>query len=295
MYELDIQKTNELIDGIKNNFIIFSDSVNALINTIEKSKSEYFETIKIMMIPMTTQKDKLNKIEVKKFNKEKKLNYEDKRMRLDDKIKEYDKSLSKIISEKKEILISVNQNLMAYINLLDQLDGPINSMIDDIENILNSFEEKCKQCINIIMTYTNNQEKQTAIQIFNELKELNKNIISLINDYSLKMIQSRKNIERQIQGCNNDMENIRQNNMVSSDKLTGLQEDTKSIIKEINDLLRFCWIKTKIPQITKDLKGFQLYDIKLKMEEGTKNIIKANEKLEENFNELKTFVKEKSI
>ena len=295
MYELDIQKTNELIDGIKNNFITFSDSVNALINTIEKSKSEYFETIKIMMIPMTTQKDKLNKIEVKKFNKEKKLNYEDKRMSLDDKIKEYDKSLSKIISEKKEILISVNQNLMAYINLLDQLDGPINSMIDDIENILNSFEEKCKQCINIIMTYTNNQEKQTAIQIFNELKELNKNIISLINDYSLKMIQSRKNIEKQIQGCNNDMENIRQNNMVSSDKLTGLQEDTKSIIKEINDLLRFCWIKTKIPQITKDLKGFQLYDIKLKMEEGTKNIIKANEKLEENFNELKTFVKEKSI
>ena len=36
MYELDIQKTNELIDGIKNNFIIFSDSVNALIELGKK-------------------------------------------------------------------------------------------------------------------------------------------------------------------------------------------------------------------------------------------------------------------
>ena len=72
-----------------------------------------------------------------------------------------------------------------------------------------------------------------------------------------------------------------------------MQEDTKNIIREINDLLKFCWIKTKVPQITKSLKGFQLYDIKSKMEEGTKNVIKANEKLEVNLNELKAFVKEK--
>ena len=57
--------------------------------------------------------------------------------------------------------------------------------------------------------------------------------------------------------------------------------------------LKFCWIKTKIPQITKDLKGFQLYNIKSKLEEGEKTIIKMNEKLIENFNELKNFVKEK--
>ena len=82
--------------------------------------------------------------------------------------------------------------------------------------------------------------------------------------------------------------------MASSESLTQLQDDTKNIIREINDLLKFCWIKTKVPQITKNLKGFQLYDIKSKMEEGTKNVIKANEKLEVNLNELKTFVKEKN-
>ena len=93
--------------------------------------------------------------------------------------------------------------------------------------------------------------------------------------------------------CNNNLENIRQNNLPSSEKLTELQDQTKTIIKEINELLKFCWIKTKIPQINKDLKGFQLYDIKIKMDEGTKYIIKINEKLMSNVIELKSFIKQK--
>jgi DNA polymerase III alpha subunit len=143
------------------------------------------------------------------------------------------------------------------------------------------------------MNYTDPEEKKAAMKIFNEIQEINSKIVSLINDYSAQLIQNKKNIEKQIQGCNNDLENIRQNNMASSEKMNELQKDTKEIIKDINDLLKFCWIKEKIPQINKDLKGFQLYDIKSKMEEGTKNVIKANEKLEVNLSELKTFVKEK--
>ena len=143
------------------------------------------------------------------------------------------------------------------------------------------------------MNYRNPDEKKQAMKIFNEIQEINTKIVKLINDYSSQLIENKKNIEKQIQSCNNDLENIRQNNMASSEKMTELQEETKNIIKEINELLKFCWIKTKIPQITKDLKGFQLYDIKSKMEEGAKNVIKANEKLEVNLNDLKVFVKEK--
>ena len=293
IYELDAKKTNELVESVKENFSNLSVSVKALINTVEKSKTEYFETIRLMMSPMTAQVEKLNKIDVNKFNKEKKLNYEDKRKTLDDKIKKYDKSLSKIITEKKEILENVNQNLLTYINLMDKLDGPINTMIEKIEEILTTFEEKSKNFINIIMNYTDPEEKKAAMKIFNEIQEINSKIVSLINDYAAQLIQNKKNIEKQIQGCNNDLENIRQNNMASSEKMNELQKDTKEIIKDINDLLKFCWIKEKIPQINKDLKGFQLYDIKSKMEEGTKNVIKANEKLEVNLSELKTFVKEK--
>ena len=293
IYEMDAKKSNELVESIKENFIMLSFSIKALINTVEKSKSEYFETIKLMMSPMTAQVEKLNKIDVNKFNKEKKLNYEDKRKRLDDKIKEYDNSLSKIITEKKEILDNVKQNLSAYINEMNKLDGPINIMIEEIENILNTFEEKSKDFINIIMNYSNSEDKKTAMKIFNEIQEINTRIVTLINEYSLQLVQNKKDIEKKIQNCNLDMENIRQNNMASSEKMTELQEETKIIIKEINELLKFCWIKTKIPQITKDLKGFQLYDIKSKMEEGTKNVIKANEKLEVNLSELKVFVKEK--
>ena len=292
IYELDAKKSNELVENVKENFTNLSGSVRALNNSVEKSKKDYFETIKLMMSPMTAQVEKLNKIEVNKFNKEKKLNYEDKRKILDDKIKEYDVSLAKIIADKKNILQNVNQNLLTYINLMNKLDGPINSMIEEIENILNTFEEKSKDFINIIMNYSNPEEKKSAMKIFSEIQNLNNKIVSLINDYSLQLIENKKNIEKQIQSCNNDLENIRQNNMSSSERMSELQEDTKEIIKDINDLLKFCSMK-KIPQITKDLKGFQLFDIKSKMEEGTKNVIKANEKLEVNLSELKAFVKEK--
>ena len=293
IYEMDAKKVNDLIEGIKDNFYILSGSVKNLINAVEKSKTEYFQTIKLMMSPMTAQVENLNKIDVSKFNKEKQINYEDKRKNIDDKILEYDGSLQKILAEKKDIIENVNQNLLKYINLMNQLDGPINSMIDEIENILNIFEEKSKNFINIIMNYTNPNEKKLAMKTFNEIQQLNNKIVALINDYSAKLIENKNNIEKQIKECNRDIENIRQNNMTSSEKMSELQEDTKEIIKEINELFKFCWVKTKIPQITKELKGFQLYDIKSKMDEGTKNVIKANEKLEVNLNELKKFVKEK--
>lgn len=293
IYEMNARKINQLIDHIKENFVILGGSIKSLIKSVEKSKMEYFETIKLMLIPITVQVEKLNKIEVNKFSKEKQLNYEDKKTNLDNDIKDYDKKLSKIIIEKKEILENVKQNLLVYINLMNKLDGPINDMIEEIENIFNLFEEKGKKFINIIMNYTNSSEKQNAINLINEIKELNNNIVSVINNIYLKLIENKNNIETQMKTCNNNLENIRQNNLPSSEKLTELQDQTKTIIREINELLKFCWIKTKIPQINKDLKGFQLYLIKIKMDEGTKYIIKINEKLMSNVIELKSFIKQK--
>ena len=293
IYEMDAKKINEFVDNIKGNFILLNSSIKSLIKSVEKSKNEYFETIKLMMSPMTVQIEKLNKIDVNKFNKEKKINYEDKRSHLDNNIKEYDKKLSRIISEKKEILEKVKQNILNYINSMNKLEGPINKMIEEFENIFNSFEEKGKIFVNNIMNYTNSEEKNALMNILNEIKELNNKLLSLIDENYLNFMKNKNNIELQIKECNNRIENIRQNNLPSSELLLELQDETKSIIKEINDLLKFCWIKTKIPQITKDLKGFQLYNIKSKLEEGEKTIIKMNEKLIENFNELKNFVKEK--
>ena len=293
IYEMDAKKINEFVDNIKENFILLNSSIKSLIKSVEKSKNEYFETIKLMMSPMTVQIEKLNKIDVNKFNKEKKINYEDKRSHLDNNIKQYDKKLSRIISEKKEILDKVKQNILNYINSMNKLEGPINKMIEEFENIFNSFEEKGKIFINNIMNYTNSEEKNALMNILNEIKELNNKLLSLIDENYLNFMKNKNNIELQIKECNNRIENIRQNNLPSSELLMELQDETKSIIKEINDLLKFCWIKTKIPQITKDLKGFQLYNIKSKLEEGEKTIIKINEKLIENFNELKNFVKEK--
>lgn len=293
IYEMDSKKINEFVDDIKENFILLNSSIKSLIKSVEKSKNEYFETIKLMMSPMTVQIEKLNKIDVNKFNKEKKINYEDKRSHLDNNIKQYDKKLSRIISEKKEILDKVKQNILNYINSMNKLEGPINKMIEEFENIFNSFEEKGKIFVNNIMNYTNSEEKNALMNILNEIKELNNKLLSLIDENYLNFIKNKNNIELQIKECNNRIENIRQNNLPSSELLMELQDETKSIIKEINDLLKFCWIKTKIPQITKDLKGFQLYNIKSKLEEGEKTIIKINEKLIENFNELKNFFKEK--
>ena len=293
IYEMDAKKINEFVDNIKGNFILLNSSIKSLIKSVEKSKNEYFETIKLMMSPMTVQIEKLNKIDVNKFNKEKKINYEDKRSHLDNNIKQYDKKLSRIISEKKEILEKVKQNILNYINSMNKLEGPINKMIEEFENIFNSFEEKGKIFVNNIMNYTNSEEKNALMNILNEIKELNNKLLSLIDENYLNFMKNKNNIELQIKECNNRIENIRQNNLPSSELLLELQDETKSIIKEINDLLKFCWIKTKIPQITKDLKGFQLYNIKSKLEEGEKTIIKMNEKLIENFNELKNFVKEK--
>ena len=235
-YEMDAKKFNEFIDNIKNNFIILSGSIEYLIKSVEKSKVEYFETIKLMISPMTVQMEKLNKIDINKFNKEKKINYEDKRSQLDNIIEQYDKKLSIITSGKKEILEKVKQNIIIYINSMNKLYEPINTMIGEIENIFNSFEEKGKKFINNIMNYTNPEEKKVGMNILNEINELNNKLISLIDENYLNFTKNKYNIEMQIKECNNRIENIRQNNLPSSELLLELQDETKSIIKEINDL-----------------------------------------------------------
>jgi hypothetical protein len=42
--------------------------------------------------------------------------------------------------------------------------------------------------------------------------------------------------------------------MASSEKMNELQKDTKEIIRDINDLLKFCWIKRKNTPNNKRIK-----------------------------------------
>ena len=68
IYEMNAQKINQLIDNIKENFVILGGSIRSLIKSVEKSKMEYFETIKLMLTPMTVQVEKLKINSVKKNN-----------------------------------------------------------------------------------------------------------------------------------------------------------------------------------------------------------------------------------
>ena len=69
--------------------------------------------------------------------------------KLNDNIDNYDKNLSNIIIEIKDILMKIKSNINTYIDLMNTLDGPINTMIDRIGNIFNSFEDKSREFINI--------------------------------------------------------------------------------------------------------------------------------------------------
>ena len=292
-YEESAEETIKTIDNVKKNFSELSKTVNSLIEAIELTKKEYFETIKEMMNPIVIEYDKVESIDKTKFSKGKLINYNDMKEKIDIKIKVYDEYLAKIIKDKKEILRQINDNIKIYINLLNSLDEPINTTIEKMENVFDIFEEKSKIFINIVYNYRSPEEKKQGLTLFREIQKLNSEIILLFADNIEKLKKQNDNIKDKKNQCSTDLQKIRVNNLNSSEKLANLHEETQIIMKDINNLLKFLNLP-KEEYNEKKLKGLQLFNIQNKIIEGTEEILKANQKIEIDFTKLKKFIEEKN-
>ena len=291
-YEESADEIISTVENVKINFADLSKSVKGLIDAIEQTKIEYFDTIKEMINPMIIEIENIEKVDTKKFNKEKLVNFKDMKEKLDKRIKLYDQQLATMIKDKKEILSQVNSNIQMYLQLLNSLDKPVNSMLEKIEALFNNFENKSNEFIKIIYNYTKPEEKTEAIKIFREIQKLNNKIVAIVTENENKLHLQNNEIKNKKVQCTEDLDKIRTNNMISSEKLPGLIEEKQNIMKEINELLKFL-NKKKIIVYERQLKGLQLFHIKKQVIEGTEKILRANQKLEADSSKLKKFVKEK--
>ena len=292
IYEENAVESNKAIDKIKNNFINLSKSVSNLIDLFEKVKNDFFNVVESMTNPILIEIEKLKEIDEKKFENEKLKKYKEKKNKLNDNIEKYDKNLSNIIIEIKDILMKIKSNINTYIDLMNTLDAPINIMIDSIGNIFNSFEDKSKEFIDIIYKYQTSEEKQEAFNIFKEIKKLNNDILKLIDTYGKQLDNQNIELENKKQQCSNDFDKITELNNISVKKLNELQVDTKNIILEMNELLKFCSLES-IENDVKEYKGLQINSIKSNVNKGTENMIEANKKIDADITKLKKFIEEK--
>ena len=215
-------ESNKAIEKIKNNFINLSKSVSNLVDLFEKVKNDFFSVVESMTNPILAEIEKIKEIDEKKFEKEKLKTYKEMKNKLNDNIDNYDKNLSNIIIEIKDILMKIKSNINTYIDLMNTLDGPINTMIDRIGNIFNSFEDKSREFINIIYKYQTSEEKQKAFNIFKDIQKLNKDILELIGTYGKQLDNQNIELENKKQQCLNDFDQITELNNNSIKKLNDL-------------------------------------------------------------------------
>lgn len=292
IYEENAIEINNTIDKVKINFIDLSKSVKSLIELIEKVKNGYFDAIKQMITPIIEKIKNIESFNPKKFDKEAKKKFETKKKELDTKIKSYDKSLTKVVKDLKEVFKNVNSNILKYLDLMNNLDNPINEMILKIEKVFNDFEEKSKIFINILINSSDEKEKEKAFAIFKEINQLNKTIINSIGQYEESLNLKEKELETKKNECSNDFDKIIISNNESSKKLNDLQNEAKDVQKLLNELFKFC----SLPQIKneiKEYKGLQLDEIKKEVIKGTDNIIEANKKIEVDVSKLRKYINEK--
>ena len=292
IYEGNALETNKTIEKVKQNYIELSKSVSSLIDLFEKVKNDFFNTIKSMISPITLELKKFEKINKKKFDKNKLKIYETKRDELNKNIEIYDKNLSKIVQEIKNIYIKIKTNIENYINILNNIDGPINSMIEKIDKIFEDFEEKSKSFIEIIYDYETFEQKKEALNIFRQIKNFNSEIIKLLEQYGKDVSSKNQDLESKKKECSDDFDNIMTLNNESTEKFTKLQDETKKIINQINELLKICSLK-EIKSNVPEYKGIVINQIKKNVVDGTENIIKSNQKLEVDLSKLKKFIEEK--
>ena len=291
-YEENAIESNKTIDNVKNNFINLSNSISNLIDLFEVVKNNFFNAAESMINPILMEIEKIKEIEEKKIEKSKLKEYKEKKQKLNEDIEKYDTNLSEIIMEIKDILIKIKDNIKNYIELMNSLDGPINSMIDSIETIFKVFEEKSKEFIKIIYNYENAEEKQKAFEIFEEIKKLNFEMVNLVDSHGEKLNKQSKELEIKKKECLNDFDKITDLNNESLQKLNDLQLVTKDIINEINEILKFCDLKP-IEKKVQEYKGLLIDNIKTNVEKGAKTMIEANKKIEVDVAKLKKFIQEK--
>lgn len=290
-YENNSIKINSTIDNIKNSFKNLSKSVSELIKLIENIKKRYYEQAKQLMSPITDKFNELKNFDKKKFDKKKLDTFVSKNKKLEEKIKAYDQKLVNIIKELKSVFQSINSNIQGYLDLLNNLNTPINEMIDKIENIFNQFEERTKKFIDII--YNNPSKKFEAIKIFQDIKLLNEQIIDSLKKNEVDMQNKDKLLKQKKEECSDDFNKIITKEKETNKKIQDIQKETKSIISEINDLLKFCslpLLNTKI----EDFKGLEIDKVKNNVIEGTSNLIKENEKIVVDFSKLKQHINEEN-
>ena len=290
-YENNSIKINSTIDNIKNSFKNLSKSVSELIKLIENIKKRYYEQAKQLMSPITDKFNELKNFDKKKFDKKKLDTFESKNKKLEEKIKAYDQKLVNIIKELKSVFQSINSNIQGYLDLLNNLNIPINEMIDKIENIFNQFEERTKKFIDII--YNNPSKKFEAIKIFQDIKLLNEQIIDSLKKNEVDMQNKDKLLKQKKEECSNDFNKIITKEKETNKKIQDIQKETKLIISEINDLLKFC----SLPLLNKkieDFKGLEIDKVKNNVIEGTSNLIKENEKIVVDFSKLKQHINEEN-
>ena len=291
-YEENAGETIKTIDNIKKNFSDLSGSITSIIDVIEKIKNEYFVSVRDMMKPIITEIEKIEKLDTSKFGNQKLETFNKKKTNLDNNIKEYDKKLVKIFKELKESLNTINENIKKYIELLENLDSPVNSMIKEILEKFNDFEEKCRLFIDKIYNYKSEDEKKEGLKIFREIEKLNSKIIDLIFQHEKELKEKDTILLNKKQESENDFNKILNLDENVSKKLNDIQKDTKNIIIELNELLKFCALKTINPNV-KEFKGLQIDKIKDKVMKGTDEIIVANKKIEVDVSKLRKFIQEK--
>ena len=290
-YENNSIKINATIDKIKNSFKNLSKSVSELIKLIENIKKRYFENAKQLMTPITEKYNDLKNFNKSKLDKTKLETFESKNKKIENKIKLYDQKLANIIKELKSLFQNINGNIEGYLDLLNGLNQPINEIIDEIEGTFNEFEGKTKKFIDII--YNNPEKKYDAIKIFQEIKLLNDRILNSIKRQETEMENKDEILKQKKEECSNDFNKILQKEKEACKKILDIQNETKSLISEINDFLKFYSLPT-INMKIEQFKGLEISKIKDNIEKGTTSIIKENEKIVVDFNQLKKNIHEEN-
>ena len=166
-----------------------------------------------------------------------------------------------------------------------------NEVIDEIEGVFNEFEGKTKKFIDII--YNNPEKKYDAIKIFQEIKLLNDRILNSIKRQETEMENKDEILKQKKEECSNDFNKILQKEKEACKKILDIQNETKSLISEINVFLKFYSLPT-INMKIEQFKGLEISKIKDNIEKGTTSIIKENEKIVVDFNQLKKNIHEEN-
>ena len=284
-YDRESKETNKIIKDIKNSMKELTKSSNEIYEYGQKIFDDHDNDAKNLIKPIIKKEEKLDKIDKSLLSTNEQSTFESERGNVQNKLKTFDEKAFNALGKLHNILNKIFEKIKIYTEAMKSMTDPVNNIIDTIISKFNDFEEQSQTVVELIESST---DSPFIVGIFNEMKKANPYIINAISEAQNDLENKNNDLVKKIKECAKENQNLTNINNELSKTFQELTTEANQILSEIKSI-KSNYTKSETMSENVVINGVDYSKFNDIIENGTKSLLRANEKIIADVSKLKKY------